>query len=93
MSDFIVCDICNRYILCDIESTIYFKCPYCDNVLIDIDILDEDFFIMNQNDLCLKCKRYCDCMFVQKLWRFKMTIDKLFQMCYSIARQKGSSFL
>lgn len=38
MSDIMACDNCGRTVWYDEQSTLYLKCPYCDNVLIDRDV-------------------------------------------------------
>lgn len=40
MWDYIVCDNCGYEAAYDKESTLYLKCPYCNNVLVD-EIIDE----------------------------------------------------
>lgn len=41
MNEYIVCDNCGEWIQYDKISTLYLKCPYCDNVLIDVEIDDK----------------------------------------------------
>lgn len=38
MNEYMVCDNCGHWVGYDGECTLYLKCPYCDNVLIDVEI-------------------------------------------------------